>query len=165
MTQWDAVSGKKKKIILLNTRCRKPLDILPQTSLWEQLQTLRLWKRRHSGLTFVIGASIVIEWILAMEEYRRVCKPGAAVRDSTVYMPQSGNQMTAFKECRMLSLGNSTTESSLIPYFSCVSPPASSCFTASFLALFTSSFAATPHFCCQFFCPSFTSAILKWSYT
>jgi len=44
----------------------------------------------------VIGASIVIECILAMEEYHRACKLGAVVKESTIYMPQSVNQMTAF---------------------------------------------------------------------
>lgn len=41
-----------------------------------------LWKGQCLGLTFVIGASIVIEWIRAIEECRRVCKLGAAIKES-----------------------------------------------------------------------------------
>lgn len=41
-----------------------------------------LWKGQCFGLTFVIGASIVIEWIRAIEECRRVCKLGAAIKES-----------------------------------------------------------------------------------
>lgn len=71
--------------ILLNTRCSKDLAVLPKVciSLQGQLQTLSPQKRQCSGLTFVIGASIVIEWILAIEEYCRVCKLGAGIREST----------------------------------------------------------------------------------
>lgn len=68
-----------------------------------------------------------------MEEYRRVCKLGAAIKESTVYMPRRVNQMTAFKECRRLSLGNSTTKSSLISHFSCISSPASFALLFNFL--------------------------------
>lgn len=110
-------------------RCRKPLAVLPETThflMREQLRILSLWNRQCSRLTFVIGASIVIEWILAMEEYRLVCELGAAVRESTIYMLQSVNQVMALKECRMLSLGNGMTESSLIFHFSRIPPPASS---------------------------------------
>lgn len=105
-----------------------------------------LWISQCSGLTFVIGASIVIEWIRAIEEYRWVCKLGAAIKESV-------NQMTAFEECRRL--GHSTIKYSLVSHFSCISPPASfSLFHFLYLSAFL---AATPHFCCQIFHLSFTS--------
>lgn len=96
----------------------------------------------------MIGASIVIEWILAIEEFRRVCKLGAVIKESTDYTLQSVNHLTFFSERQRLSLGNSMTDPSLDSHFSCTSPPASSCFTDYFLAALSISFAGTSHCCC-----------------
>lgn len=98
----------------------------------------------------MIGASIVIEWILAIEEYRRVCKLGAVIKESTDYMLQSVNHLTLFTERQRLSLGNSMTDPNLDSHFSCTSPPANSCFTDYFLAALCICFAATSHCYCPF---------------
>lgn len=114
------------------------------------LKLWSLWASRCSGLTFVIGASMVMEWIRAIEEYRLVCKLGAAKWRE----PQSVNQTAAFEQCRRL--GHSTTKYSLVSHFFCISSPCKF-FIVSFLVLLCASLAATPHFCCQIFHPSFTS--------
>lgn len=108
---------------------------------------MSLWRRQGSGLTFVIGASIVIECILAMEEYRRVCKLGAAIRENNVHLAHSESDDSISRVQKAVTREQHIRMQPHLPFL---------LYLCSSKFLLCCLISCTSHFHCQFFCPSVT---------